>query len=96
VAELVVGEPIRAVGGPIPATIEIYAVLNELAGSPEVVRLRLIRGKITLVHRRMWPALVRLSIDSPPVPLRRSTSSTRPQVHTQTVEVPFPAWFRQT
>ena len=61
VAELVVGEPIRGSWWAHPRSHEIYAVLNELADSPEVVRLRLIRGKITLVHRRMWPALVRLS-----------------------------------
>jgi hypothetical protein len=36
-------------------------VINELANSPDVVRLRLVNGKVTLVHRRVWPALVRVS-----------------------------------
>jgi hypothetical protein len=35
-------------------------VLNEAATSNYVVRLRLVNGKIALVHRRLWPALVRL------------------------------------
>ena len=61
VAELVVGEPIRGSWWAHPRSHEIFAVLNELADSPEVARLRLIHGKITFVHRRIWPALVRLS-----------------------------------
>ena len=34
---------------------------NLLAESPDVVRMRLVNGKVTLVHRRLWPALVRIA-----------------------------------
>lgn len=61
VAELVAGEPIRGSWWGHPAGHDIYRALNALAESPDVVRLRLVRGKVTLVHRRLWPALVRLA-----------------------------------
>jgi dGTP triphosphohydrolase len=39
---------------------EIFRVLNEATASDDVIRLRLVKGKLALVHRRLWPALVRL------------------------------------
>jgi hypothetical protein len=92
VAELVVGEPIRGSWWAHPRSHEIYAVLNELADSPEVVRLRLIGGKITLVHRRMWPALVRLSDRFPDGALAAVDEQHTASGAHRTVEVPFPAW----
>ena len=61
VAELVAGEPITGSWWSHPASHAIFGVINELANSPDVVRLRLVNGKVTLVHRRVWPALVRVS-----------------------------------
>ena len=92
VAELVVGEPIRGSWWAHPRSHEIYAVLNELADSPEVVRLRLIRGKITLVHRRMWPALVRVSDRFPDGALAAVDEQHTASGAHRTVEVPFPTW----
>jgi hypothetical protein len=92
VAEIVAGEPIRGSWWGHPASHQIYAVLNELADSPDVVRLRLLAGKVTLVHRRLWPSLVRLSHRFPPDAL-----TALDQQHTQsgahhTVRTPFPQW----
>ena len=92
VAELVVGEPIRGSWWAHPRSHEIFAVLNELAESPDVVRLRLIRGKITLVHRRMWPALVRLADRLPDGALAAVDEQHTASGAHRTVEVPFPAW----
>jgi hypothetical protein len=39
----------------------IFALTRALRDSPEVLTCRLIDNKITYVHRRLWPALVRLS-----------------------------------
>jgi hypothetical protein len=58
--ELVVGSPITGSWWAHPQHDEIFRVLNEAAGSDDVVRLRLVKGRLTLVHRRLWPALVRL------------------------------------
>jgi hypothetical protein len=60
-AELVAGEPIRGSWWGHPAGHAIFDAINEVADSGEVVRLRLVNGKITLVHRRVWPALVRIA-----------------------------------
>jgi len=60
-AELVAGEPISGSWWGHPAGHAIFNAINEVAESGDVVRLRLINGKITLVHRRLWPALVRLA-----------------------------------
>ena len=92
VAELAVGEPIRGSWWAHPRSHEILAVLNELADSPEVARLRLIRGKITFVHRRIWPALVRLSSRFPDHALAAVDEEHTASGRHRRVEVPFPDW----
>lgn len=92
VAELVAGEPIRGSWWGHPAHERIFTALNELADSPDVVRTRLVGGKVTLVHRRLWPALVRVGARFPPdrvMALREEhTPSGQHEVHA----VPFPDW----
>jgi len=64
--EAIAGEPIKGSWWGHPAGKHIFAVLNAVADSEEVLVCRLIDGKITLVHRRLWPALVRLAEGFPP------------------------------
>jgi hypothetical protein len=61
VAELVAGERISGSWWGHPASHAIFDAINTLAGSPDVVRTRLVNGKVTLIHRRVWPALVRVA-----------------------------------
>ena len=61
VAELVAGEPIRGSWWAHQCSHAIFDALNVLADSPDVVRTRLVNGKVTLIHRRLWPALVRVA-----------------------------------
>ena len=61
VAALVAGERIRGSWWAHPKSHDIFDALNALDDSPDVVRLKLLNGKITLVHRRLWPALVRVA-----------------------------------
>jgi len=61
VAQLVAGEPITGSWWAHPASHEIFEAINRLADSPDVARMRLVDSKVTLVHRRLWPALVRLA-----------------------------------
>jgi hypothetical protein len=58
---MIAGEPIRGSWWNHPASRSIFDALNLLAASPDVVRMRLVNGKLTLVHRRLWPALVRIA-----------------------------------
>ena len=53
VAEMIAGEPIRGSWWNHPASRSIFDALNLLAESPDVVRMRLVNGKVTLVHRRL-------------------------------------------
>jgi hypothetical protein len=57
----IVGEPIRGSWWAHARGREIFAVSRAIRDSPEVLVCRLIDGKITYVHHRLWPALVRLS-----------------------------------
>jgi hypothetical protein len=92
VAEMVAGEPIRGSWWSHPQSHAIYDAINRLAGSPDVVRTRLVNGRVTLVHRRVWPALVRVADRFPPDRL----SAIR-EVHTSTgahrvQQQPFSDW----
>ena len=92
-AELVVGAPVRGSWWSHPRHDEIFRVLNEAADSPDVVRLRLVRDKVTLVHRRLWPALVRLQGALGPVARLAAVeeSHTESGAH-RSHRVPFPDW----
>jgi hypothetical protein len=61
VAQFIAGEQIRGSWWGHPAGKEIYAVLNVLDESPEIVSTRLINDKVTLLHSRVWPSIVRVS-----------------------------------
>ena len=71
---------------------EIFAVLNEVHDSGEVVAIRLIQGKLTLAHRRVWGALVAVADE-----IGRSRLGAVREVHTRsgrhkTITTPFPEW----
>jgi hypothetical protein len=92
VAELIAGEPISGSWWAHVDSHAIFEAINEMADSPDVVRLRLVNGKVTLVHRRLWPALVRVSAGIPAARL----ASIQEQ-HTETgahrkLEIPFLDW----
>jgi hypothetical protein len=92
VAEMVAGEPIRGSWWGHPASHAIFDALNSLAASPDVVRTRLVNGKVTLVHRRLWPSLARVADRFPPERVaairEEHTSSGAHRVRAE----PFPDW----
>jgi hypothetical protein len=93
-AEAVAGAPIRGSWWGHPAGRAIYAAAQRLADSPDVLCCRLVGGRITLVHRRLWPALVRLAEDGA---LPRRALAWVQQEHTASGrhcnrERPYPAW----
>ena len=53
------------VGGPIdgswwghPRGGDIYRLYNDLADQPQVLLVKLVSGKVTFVHCRLWPAVI--------------------------------------
>jgi hypothetical protein len=57
-----------------------------------VVRLRLVKGKVTLVHRRVWPALVRVADRLPPSGLAALHEEHTGSGAHRVVEQAFPEW----
>jgi hypothetical protein len=58
VASLVVGEPIRGSWWGHPRAGRIFHLLNEISDDPSVVATKLVGGKVTFVHRRLWSSIV--------------------------------------
>lgn len=58
VVTLLTGESLRTSWWSHPKAHLIFAVLSELADHPDVLFTKLLYGKDTLVHRRLWPALL--------------------------------------
>jgi hypothetical protein len=94
VAELIAGEPISGSWWAHPASHAIFAGINAVVDSPDVVRLRLVNGKVTLVHRRVWPSVVRLSAIIPPERLASIVEYHIASGAHRKVETPFPEWVR--
>jgi hypothetical protein len=91
-AEYVAGEPIRGSWWGHASGHEIFAVLSRVLNSPEVIATRLVNGKVTLIHRRLWPALVRVADRFP-----KERWAAVDEEHTasgahRTIEIPFPEW----
>jgi|SRR5215469_5868009 len=60
-AEAVAGEPIRGNWWGHKKSKEIFRATRTARDSDQVLVCRLAGGKITYVHRRLWPAIVRLA-----------------------------------
>jgi hypothetical protein len=92
VAELVAGEEIRGSWWGHPSGHAIFEALNVLADSPDVVRTRLVNGKVTLIHRRLWPALVRIADRLPANQLAAIHEEHTPSGAHRKHEQAFPDW----
>jgi hypothetical protein len=57
VAGLVADSPVRGSWWAHPDANRIYWVLEELEKSVDVLQVKLVKKKLTLVHRALWPAL---------------------------------------
>lgn len=60
-AEAIAGGPIRGSWWGHPKGHEIFRAAEVISSSPEVLVCKLVEGKITYVHSRLWPALVKLA-----------------------------------
>ena len=60
-AEAIVGGPVRGSWWGHPKGKEIFRAAEAICENPNVLVCKLVEGKITYVHRRLWPALVKLA-----------------------------------
>jgi hypothetical protein len=70
----------------------IFALTRALRDSPDVLTCRLIDGKITYVHRRLWPALVKLSGELDTSKLGAIREEHLPGGKHQVIVTDFPQW----
>lgn len=90
--EAVAGVPIAGSWWGHPEGPRIYAVLNEVVASSDVLVCRVVDGKVTLVHRRLWPSLVRVAERFEPAALAQVEQVHTERGHHERLEVPFPRW----
>ena len=75
-----------------PAGHAIYAVLQALRDSDAVLVCTLAGGRITYVHRHLWPAFVKLAQRFPAGALDQVREEHTPAGTHRRQVVPFPTW----
>ncbi len=91
-AEAIAGEPIPGSWWAHPRSHEIFAATRAVRESQDVLVCRLVDGKVTFIHRKLWPALVRCAHRFP-----RKRIAQLCEHHTESgrhvaKSVPFPKW----
>jgi hypothetical protein len=90
--EAIAGEPIKGSWWGHPKGHEIFAILEVVTESEDILVCRLVKKKITLVHRRLWPALVRVAARFSPDQLAKVRQEHTASGRHVNKEVPFPRW----
>mgnify|MGYP001072273514 CR=1 FL=1 len=90
--DAIAGETIAGNWWSHPEASAIYDVLSRASASPDVLACRLVDGKVTLVHRRLWPALVRLADRFAPERIAQARHEHTPSGKHVAQHVPFPDW----
>src|SRR5438477_3948519 len=91
-AEAIAGEPIRGSWWAHAKGHEIFELGETISAHRDVLVCKLLDGKLTYVHRRLWPALVRLASR-----FRKAQLAKVCNEHTETGahrarSTPFPSW----
>jgi hypothetical protein len=63
VVAIVAGEPLHGSWWSHPSGHAIFNRLNALAAHPDVLVARLVSGKVTFIHRRLWPAVLAVATE---------------------------------
>jgi hypothetical protein len=91
-AEAIAGGPIRGSWWGHPKGREIFRVGRAICDSPDVLVCKFVDGKITYIHCRLWPALVKLASHFRKDQLARVWNEhTRTGAH-RSRRTAFPAW----
>ncbi len=91
-ASEIAGEEIRGNWWGHAEAEQIWSVTRKLRDSQDILVCRLVGGKVTYVHRRLWPALVRLASRFSADRIAEVTEEHTSQGHHMVTETPFPAW----
>jgi len=91
-AEAIVGGRIRGSWWAHPKGKQIFRVTAAVSEDPDVLVCKLIEGKITYVHRRLWPALIKLAGRFPKQQLARVWDEHTPTGAHRSRQLAFPGW----
>lgn len=90
--EAIAGAPFKGSWWGHPQGKHIFAVLRAVDEHPDVLTCRLAGGKLTLVHRRLWPALAAAAGQFDPAHLARVVQEHTASGRHVNRETPFPEW----
>jgi hypothetical protein len=90
--EAIAGEPVKGSWWAHEKSHQIFGILQAIADSSDILSCRLVNGKVTFVHRRLWPALVRLSHRFDGRRLAQVREEHTPTGKHVSHEIPFPRW----
>jgi hypothetical protein len=91
-AVAIVGERIRGSWWSHPRSHEIFELTQAIRSQDDVLVCRLVDGRITFVHRRLWPALVRVAKRFPKKHLAQVREVHMPSGRHVAKELAFPKW----
>jgi hypothetical protein len=91
-AEAVAGEPIRGSWWGHKKGRAIFWATRAVRNSSDVLVCRFLDGKVTYIHRRLWPAIVRLADSLDRTKLAAIHEEHKPSGAHRVLLVPFPKW----
>jgi hypothetical protein len=91
-ADRVAQGPIKGSWWSHPKSKEIFALTRAVRDCEDILVCRLVAGKITFVHRRLWPALVRLAHVFPRAHIAQLKEEHTPAGRHIVRTVPYPDW----
>jgi hypothetical protein len=91
-AEAVAGGPIRGSWWSHPKGKAIFAATRAVREAPDVLVCRVVDGRISFAHERMWPALVKLASEFPRKDLARIRETHTGSGAHRVENVAFPKW----
>jgi hypothetical protein len=90
--EAIAGAPVTGSWWSHPQATQIFQVTRAVRASERVLVCRLVAGKITYVHQRLWPSIVRVQRHFPFESLARICEQHSDSGKHVVVESPFPEW----
>jgi hypothetical protein len=91
-AEHVAGGPIRGSWWSHSRGHEIFELATAVCESGDVLVCKLVDGKVTYVHRRLWPALVKLAARFDKAQLAKVDNEHSSSGAHRSTSTPFPKW----
>jgi hypothetical protein len=91
-AEHITGGPIKGSWWAHSKGHEIFTLATAVSEHRDVLVCKLVEGKVTYVHRRVWPALVKLAARFEPSQLAQVANEHTESGAHRSLSTPFPNW----